>query len=80
MDTIPVSQFKARCLSILAEVKRTGRPILVTRFGVPVAQVLPPSPAARRGRWLGRLEGSMEIVGDIVAPVAGGEDWEALRR
>ncbi len=80
MDTIPVSQFKARCLAILAEVKRSGRPILVTRFGVPVAQVLPPSPAPRPGRWLGRLEGSVEIVGDIVAPASGRESWEALRR
>lgn len=80
MKTIPVSQFKARCLAILAEVKRSGRPILVTRFGVPVAQIIPTSPPSRPGRWLGRMEGSVEIVGDIVAPAALGADREAFRR
>ena len=47
MDAIPISQFKARCLAILAEVKRSGRPVLVTRFGEPVAEVVPPTRSTR---------------------------------
>ena len=79
MDTIPISQFKARCLAILAEVKRSGRPVLVTRFGEPVAEVVPPPPPARARNWLGSLEGSVEIVGDIVSPATRAAEWEALR-
>ncbi len=80
MDAVPISRFKARCLAILAEVKRSGRPVLVTRFGEPVAEVVPPPDPARPRRWLGSLEGSVEIVGDIVSPAAPAADWEALRR
>ena len=79
-DSIPISQFKARCLAILAEVKRSGRPVLVTRFGEPVAEVVPPPAPARPRKWLGSLEGSVEIVGDIVSPASPVADWEALRR
>lgn len=80
METVPVSQFKARCLAILAKVQKTGQPILVTRFGEPMAEVIPPPAPARRGRWLGSLEGSVQIVGDIVSPSTREDDWEALRK
>ena len=32
-DEVTISKFKATCLALLAKVKRTGRPILVTRRG-----------------------------------------------
>jgi prevent-host-death family protein len=79
METVPISLFKARCLAILARVKRTGRPILVTRFGEPVAEVVPPTASARPRRWLGSMKGTARIVGDIVAPASAESDWEALR-
>ena len=47
-DTIAISRFKATCLAVLERVHRTGRPVLVTRFGVPVAEVVAPRPAAPR--------------------------------
>jgi prevent-host-death family protein len=48
METIPVSRFKATCLAVVQRVKRTGRPVLITRYGQPVAEVVPPSrPAAK---------------------------------
>jgi antitoxin (DNA-binding transcriptional repressor) of toxin-antitoxin stability system len=80
METVPISRFKARCLAILAEVKSSGRPVLVTRFGEPVAEIVPPPPAARPPKWIGSLEGSARIVGDIVAPAAGAGEWEAFRK
>ena len=80
METIPVSQFKARCLAILAKVQKTGQPILVTRFGEPMAEVIPPPSPARPDRWLGSLEGSVQIIGDIVSPTTTEDDWEALRK
>jgi len=40
-----VSKFKATCLARLERVRRTGRPLLITKRGVPIAQVVPPPPA-----------------------------------
>jgi prevent-host-death family protein len=80
VETVSVSQFKARCLAILAKVQKTGHPILVTRFGKPMAEVIPPPSPARPERWLGSLEGSVQIVGDIVSPTTTADDWESLRK
>ncbi len=75
-----ISKFKATCLAVLDRVRRTKTPILVTRFGKPVAQVIPPSPAPRARDWLGCMRGEGRIVGDVVKPAAEVADWEALRR
>src|SRR5207245_9853174 len=39
MKEIAISVFKAKCLGILEEVRKTRKPIRVTRFGKPVAEV-----------------------------------------
>lgn len=76
MDTVPVSRFKATCLAALERVRATGRPLLVTRRGVPIAQVLPPPPPVPTQSNYGAMRGTAEELGDIVAPL-GDEDWEA---
>ncbi len=76
---MPISQFKARCLAVLARVQRTGEPVLVTRFGEPIAEIVPPSPPPGPERWLGSFRESGRIVGDTVAPAVDSEDWDALR-
>ncbi|PYJ69484.1 MAG: hypothetical protein DME54_12490 [Verrucomicrobia bacterium] len=35
MKTIPVSEFKAKCIELLKDVQKTKEPILVTLRGVP---------------------------------------------
>lgn len=77
MDDMPISKFKAHCLAVMDRVRRTGRPVRVTRYGRPVADVVPAAPAARPTRTLGFLKNSTAIRGDIIAPV-GSEDWNAL--
>jgi prevent-host-death family protein len=67
MREIPISQFKATCLAVLEDVRRTRRPVRVTRFGKPIADVIPPGAASKR--WLGCMRDSLEIRGDIVGPV-----------
>lgn len=79
IERVPISKFKATCLALLDRVKRTGEPILITRRGEPIAQVLPPPPQERPASWLGRLKGTGRIVGDIVGPATSEEEWEALR-
>lgn len=80
MEEMAISKFKATCLGVLKRVQRTRKPILVTKFGEPVAQVVPPPPAPRPEHWLGDLAGTGRILGDIIAPASDERDWEALRR
>lgn len=79
VDEMAISQFKATCLSVLERVRKTRTPLLITRHGVPVAQIVPPPPADAATTWLGSLSGSLTITGDIVSPVMNESDWEAGR-
>lgn len=79
MDEIAVSKFKATCLAALDRVRRTGRPLRVTRFGRPLADVVPAQPAPRDVAWLGAMQGRGRVTSDLVAPVADADEWDALR-
>ncbi|MGH2829563.1 MAG: type II toxin-antitoxin system Phd/YefM family antitoxin [Actinomycetota bacterium] len=79
MDTMAIGEFKAKCLAELERVRRTGRPLLVTKRGKPVAQILPPPKAGPPASPFGVGRGTFEIVGDIVSPAVPAEEWEALR-
>ncbi len=79
MEEISISEFKAKCLAILEQVRKSKKPIRITRFGKPVAEVVPPSPDKERGNWLGCMKGRMEILGDIMSPATDPEEWEVLR-
>ncbi len=79
METIAVSKFKATCLAVLQRVRKTGQPVLVTRFGEPIAEVVPPRPPKPDEDWLGCMRGRAEITGDVVGPVVAAEDWQANR-
>jgi prevent-host-death family protein len=74
---MPISRFKATCLAALERVRSTGRPLLVTRRGKPVARILPPSPEAPPKDAFGAMAGTGRILGDLVAPVSDIEEWEA---
>ena len=78
MRTMQISKFKATCLAELDRVGRTGRPLLITRRGQPVARILPPE-VAGWDRYLGAMQGRGKIVGDIVSPASAPEEWEVLR-
>jgi antitoxin (DNA-binding transcriptional repressor) of toxin-antitoxin stability system len=64
----------------MERVRKTRKPVLVTRFGKPVAEVVPPSVPDRPANWLGSMAGTGRIVGDVISPAAEREDWEVLRR
>jgi len=78
VEEIAISKFKATCLAVLERVRKTRRPIRVTRFGEPVAEVVPPSAQPEKKRWLGSMAGTGRIVGDIVSPTSDEKDWEVL--
>jgi prevent-host-death family protein len=79
MEEMAISEFKAKCLAVLERVRRTQKPVLVTRFGKPIAEVVPPSPSSRPEHWMGSMKSSGRIVGDIVTPVMSEDEWEVLR-
>jgi prevent-host-death family protein len=72
MKEIPISKFRAKACAILERVRKTGKPIRVTRNGRPLAEIVPPSPVKRR---LGGMAGTTRIVGDIVGPTGSESDW-----
>jgi prevent-host-death family protein len=77
VDTIAISKFKAQCLAVLEQVRKTGKPIRITRRGMPIADVLPPAPESRTRDWLGQMAGTATVKGDIVAPSSDLVDWDA---
>jgi prevent-host-death family protein len=79
MKEVAISEFKAKCLSLLDQVQKTKRPIRVTRFGKPVAEVIPASPEAGPASWIGSMKDTMKIMGDVVSPADDENDWEVLR-
>ena len=78
MEEVAISEFKAKCLALLERVRRTKEPLRITRFGKPVAEVVPPSPEAGHREWVGSMKDTMQILGDIVAPVVDEADIKAL--
>lgn len=71
--SIPAAVFKAECLRLMDEVARTGQPVVITKHGKPVAQLVP-VPAAPRSLF-GYMRNTVTIKGDIVAST--GESWSA---
>jgi prevent-host-death family protein len=78
-ETVSISEFKATCLARLERVRRTGQRLVVTKRGVPVAEVVPPSIQPVDPSWLGSASGTGRIVGDLIAPILTDADWDATR-
>ena len=60
-----ISEFKARCIAVMKEVRRTRTPLIISSRGEPIARIEPilPEPAQR---CLGSLRGQMQIEADLV--------------
>lgn len=78
MKEIAISEFKAKCLAILDEVQKTKHPVRITRFGKPVAEVVPPSSTAAKD-WMRSMKGEVKILDDIVSPATDPDEWEVVR-
>ena len=76
MRSISAAEFKARCLSLMEDVRSTREPVIITKRGKPVAKLVPADKT--KVEFIGRLKGRIEILGDIVSPTVPPEDWEAM--
>jgi prevent-host-death family protein len=72
-DIIGAGEFKVKCLHILDEVYTSRREIVITKRGKPVARLLPADDAVVPS--FGRMKGSAEVLGDLIAPI--GDEWDA---
>ena len=79
MESIAISKFKATCIQVGKRVKRTGKPVRVTLRGEPVFDVVPSPPEPKKKSWLGCMNGTVTIHGDIVGPITDPDEWEVLR-
>ncbi len=75
-DSIAVSEFKATCLRVLEQVRKTGQTVLITKHGQPLAQVGPPPPPKPTGSRLGVLRGTGKVLADIYMPPVDPKKWE----
>lgn len=67
VKTVSASQFRTECSRLLEFVHKTGRPILITKRGKPVAKLV--RVLNEPDKWFGRLRGKFQIVGGIVSPI-----------
>ena len=73
--TIPAGVFKAKCLKLIDEVAETRKPLVITKRGKPLAQVIPMP--AKKADIVGSMKGTVTILGDIISPLD--VEWEAMK-
>jgi len=78
MDEISISKFKATCLAVIDRVNKTGKSVVITRFGQPLAELRPVGLHVSTRRFGHRTHTGV-ILGDIVSPVGDESDWEAAQ-
>ncbi len=70
---IPAGEFKAKCLKLMDQVRETGREIVITKRGKPVAKLVPVV-EKKIPPLSGSMAGTVKILGDIIGPFH--EEWE----
>lgn len=70
---VTVTQFKAKCLSMVEQVQREKTHITITRHGKPAAELIPIA-ASKPGALFGRAKATTKIKGDLIET---GELWDA---
>jgi prevent-host-death family protein len=74
LRSIPAGEFKSKCLKIMDMVKETHRPIIITKYGKPVAKLTPINEESPKSLF-GAMKGSVAVIEDITKPVD--EEWGA---
>ena len=73
MRKIKASEFKAKCLKLMDEVADTGEPVIITKNGQPISQLVPYR--RKPDTLFGIMRGSVVFMGDVTSPID--EEWEA---
>lgn len=70
---VKAGEFKAKCLQIMDQVKKSKESIIITKRNEPVAKLVPieNEPIS----LFGKMRGTVHIIGDIISPID--EEWNA---
>ena len=75
-ETMPAGEFKAKCLAIMDQVAKTGGQVIITKYGHPVAALVPcPPPPAEMPELWGSCRGEITVNVDLTEPIGAEEDW-----
>ena len=72
MQKIPAAQFKSQCLALMDQVAESGQPVVVTKHGKPVVQII--RAESENDDIFGFLAGKGRVVGDIENTIPA-SDW-----
>ncbi len=72
-EEMKAGKFKAECLRVMDQVKKTRRKVTITKRNVPVAKLVPIDEKEEKG--FGKLKGTIHFKGDIIKPI--NEEWDA---
>lgn len=75
MKTLAISFFKAHALQVLGNIARTREPVIITKRGKPLAEVVPFSDDKTKP---GKLSETLVFEKDIVSPLGDGI-WDACK-
>jgi len=71
---IAAGEFKAKCLKLLDQVAETHEPLIITKHGKPVAQLVH---IRDEVDFVGSMRGSVLYMGDVISPID--VEWEAMK-
>jgi prevent-host-death family protein len=74
---VAATEFKAKCLKLIDQVRDTGKPITITKRGKPVA-VLQPLAEEDLKPWL-KLRGTVKYYKHPFKPAVDPSDWDVNR-
>lgn len=77
-ETMTISEFKATCLRVIEQIRKTGRKLIITKNGAPAVMVVPaPTFSESKQSYRGSAKGNLKINGDILSPLD--VEWDILK-
>lgn len=76
MKKMPAGSFKTHCLAVMDEVQAKRESVVITKYGKPVAKLVPVN--AEADDIYNFLAGKGSITGDVVSPALTTEEWGDL--
>ena len=75
MKTMTAGTFKVHCLAVMDEVQAKRQAVVITKFGRPVAKLVPAGKGTDEIYHF--LRGKGAVVGDVISPAV--ENWGNLK-
>ena len=77
--TVTVTEFKAKCLSLIDQVQKIGKPIVITKHGKPIVRVVPEHPLKQIEEVRQQLAGSVQRYAGPFEPAISDKEIETYK-